>query len=60
MPIEMAPSVSVDFISLVTSSVRLWEDEEPQTVFPISFTWASHIAAGVLTRLIDWVEFKVP
>ena len=61
--LEMAPSVtefhitshlpcwapwSVNFISLVTSYVKLRE-EEPQTAFPMSITWASHIAANVLT-----------
>ncbi len=44
---EMAPSVSWNFISLVTSCVRVRE-EEPQTAFPVSFTWASHIGAIVL------------
>ena len=43
---EMTPRVSVNFISLVTSYVRLRE-EEPQTAFPTSFTWTSHIAASV-------------
>ena len=38
----------VDFISQVTSCVRLWE--EPQTAFPMSSAWASHIAASVLMR----------
>ncbi len=45
---EMAPSVSVNFISLVTSCVGLWE-EEPQTAHPMPFTWASHIATILLT-----------
>ena len=44
---EMAPNVSVNFISLVTSCVRL-RKEEHQTAFPVSFTWVSHIAASVL------------
>ena len=41
--------VSVNFISLVTSEsgVELLE-EEPQTAYPFSFTWTSHIAASVL------------
>ena len=44
---EMAPSMSVNFISLVTSYVRLRE-EEPQTIFPMSITWVSHIADTML------------
>ncbi len=44
---ETVPSVSVNFISLVTSSVGL-RQEEPQTAFPMSTTWASHIGASVL------------
>ncbi len=44
----MAPSLSVNFISLVTSRVGLRE-EEPQKAHPMSFTWASLIAASVLT-----------
>ena len=64
----MAPSVSVNFISLDTSCVGLREEEEPQTARPISldtscvgfreeepqtaqpmsFSWASHIAASVV------------
>ena len=36
-----------DFISLITSWVRL-RMEEPQTDFPMSFTWASHIPASML------------
>ncbi len=36
-----------DFISLVTSCVGLQEEEEePQIAYPVSFTWASHIAAS--------------
>ena len=46
---EMAPSVSVNFISLVTSCVELRE-EEPHAAHPLSFTWASHIAASMVTR----------
>ena len=38
--------VSVIFISIVTSDVGL-QEEEPQTAHPMSFTWASHIAASV-------------
>ena len=45
---KMAPSVSVNFISLVTSCVWL-QEEEPQTAHPMSCTWASHIAACMLT-----------
>ncbi len=45
---EMALRVSVNFISLITSCVRL-QEKEPQTAYPMSFTWACHIAAGVLT-----------
>ncbi len=45
---EMAPSMSVNFISLVTSCVGLRE-EEPLTAHPMSFTWASHIATSMLT-----------
>ncbi len=37
----------VNFISLVTSCVGL-QEEEPQTAHPMSFTWASHIAASML------------
>ena len=43
----MAPSVSVNFISPVTSGFGLRE-EEPQTALTMSFTWASHIATSVL------------
>ncbi len=35
------------FMSLVTSCVGL--REQPQTAFPMSFTWASHVAAIMLT-----------
>ena len=42
------PSWSVNFISQVTSCVRLRE-EEPQTAFPMSFTQVSHIATSLLT-----------
>ena len=45
---HLSPSAPVNFISLVTSSVRL-QEEEPQTAFPMSFTWASHIATNGLT-----------
>ena len=48
--LEMAPSVSVNFISLATCCVRLRE-EEPQTAYSVSFTWAFHIAACVFTGL---------
>ncbi len=47
--------MSVNLISLVTSCVGLQEEEEeeeeeePQTTLPMSFTWASHITASVLT-----------
>ena len=41
------PSWSVNFISLVTSCVRLLE-EEPQTAHLMSITWVSHIAANML------------
>ena len=44
---SLVPSVSVNFISLVTPSVRLRE-EESQTAFPTSCTWASHLAASML------------
>ena len=44
---EIAPSESVNFISVVTSCAGLWE-EAPQTAHLTSFTWASHIAASVL------------
>ena len=46
---EMTPSVSVNFISQVTSYVGL-QEEEPQTTFLMSFTWALHVAAGMLLR----------
>ena len=36
---EMAPSVSVNFTSLVNSCVGL-QKEEPQTAQPMSFIWA--------------------
>ena len=39
---------SVNFISLVTSCIGL-EEEGQQTAHLMSFTWASHIAACVLT-----------
>ena len=45
---EMAPSLSVNFVSPVTSCVG-FQEEEPQTAFPMSFTLASDIAASVLT-----------
>ena len=46
-----APDVglSVNFISLVTSCVRLRE-EEPRTAFLVSFTWVSHIATSMLVE----------
>ena len=44
-----APSVSGNFISPVTSCLVL-QEEKQQTGHPMSFTWASHIAASVLTR----------
>ena len=50
LQIAMAPSVSLNFISLLTSCVRLQEEEEPQTAFPMSFTWASNMAAGMFMR----------
>ena len=48
-------TTSVNFISQVTSYLGLKveeeeeeeEEEEPQTVHPMSFTWAPHIAATV-------------
>ena len=43
---DMAPSVSLKLISLVTFCVGL--REEPQTAHPMSFTWAFHIATSVL------------
>ena len=46
---EMTHSVSVNFTSRVTSCVGL-HDEEPQTTLPMSFTWASRIAANMLMR----------
>ena len=42
-----ATSVSVNFASLVTSCVGL--QEETQTAYRMSLTWASHIAASLLT-----------
>ena len=39
----MALSMPVTFMSLVHSCVGLWE-EESRTAYPMSFTWASHIA----------------
>ena len=45
----MAPSVSVNFISLVTYCVRLQDEEEPQTAYLMSVTWESCRAAIVLT-----------
>ena len=44
--IAMTPSMSVYFVSLFTSCVGL-QEEEPQTACPMSFTWASHIAASM-------------
>ena len=46
--IEQAPSVPVNFIILVTFYVRL-QEEEPQTAFAMSFTWASDIGRSPLT-----------
>ena len=43
---EMAPTVSVNFISLVTPCVGL--REEPRTAYSMSFTWVSHISASML------------
>ena len=42
------------FWHIVTSCFRLQEEEEeeeeePQTAFPMSFTWATHIGASLLT-----------
>ena len=45
---EMVPNVSVNFISLVTSCLGL-PGEKPETAHLMSFTWASYIAASVLT-----------
>ena len=42
------PSWSVNFESLVISCVGLRE-EEPQTAHLMSFRWASHIVASMLT-----------
>ena len=56
---EMAPSMSVNLISLVTFCVGLRE-EEPQIAHPMSFTWGSLMALkrahGMLnsTRSITW------
>ncbi len=44
---EMAPGVPVIFILIITSSAEL-QDEEPQTVHSMPFTWASHITGSVL------------
>ena len=44
---EMAPRVSVNFVSLFTSCVGL--QEEPHTAYSMSFTWVSHIVASMLT-----------
>ncbi len=52
----MAPSVSENFISLVTC-VGCWE-EEPQTAYPMSLTWASHIASSVLTGCLTPLNQK--
>ena len=41
----MAPSVSVNLVSLITSCVGLRE-EEPQTAHPMSFTWAVSMLTG--------------
>ena len=38
---EMAPSVSVNLISVIFCAGRQ-KKEEPQTAYPMSFTWASH------------------
>ena len=61
---ETAPSVSVNFTSLVTC-VR-FRMEEPLTAYPMSITWASHIAASVLTgcstlpnQLLIWSSSKL-
>ena len=45
---ESALAVPVNFVSIFTSYVTLRE-QEPQTAFPVSNTWASYIAASVLT-----------
>ena len=53
----MAPSVSVNFIPLVTSCVRL-RKEEPQTAFHMSFIWAPYIAQDVKLYpiVIKWIS----
>ena len=45
----MAPNVSVNFMSLVSSCTGL--QKEPQTAHSVSFTWASHIATSVHHRM---------
>ena len=45
--LEMARSVFVNFLSLVTTCVGL-QEEDPQTTLPMSFTWGLHIAASML------------
>ena len=45
----MASTVSVNFISLVTSCLGLQEeDEDTPTAYYKSLTWASHIAKTVV------------
>ena len=60
---EMAPSMFVNFISLVTSCIGLRE-EKPQTAFSMgmSFTWASHRAASVVKghqTLSNWLNLQL-
>ena len=45
---KMAPSVSVNFISFVTSYVGP-QEEDPQKAHPMSFRWVSGIATSMLT-----------
>ena len=47
MIIEMAPRMTVNSISLVTSCVGFWEGKL-QTAYNMSFTWASSITASTL------------
>ena len=53
---EMAPSVSVNFISLVITNVGL-QEEEPQTTHPKSFTWVSYIAGSMLYPINQSTSF---
>ena len=54
---EMTPRVSVNFVSLVSSCVAL-QEEEPQTFYSMSFTWAYDMVNTVLIRDVKCYPIK--